>query len=593
MAKKIRIPSITGYILAGIVIGRSGLDLISDRTMESMETLNHIALGLMALTIGTHVNFHRLRNSGKRVAYCSFFENVFTFVLVYVTFFYGLHMDRLFSLVLAAISVSTAPVTTIAIVQETKSRGTLVSTLLPMVAVNNVTCILLFGLVANALGYGTVPGNSLLSNIWHVGLGGVKVVIIALVLGIIMGYILNRYSVLKKHHHGELLTGIFFLVMATAGVALSLNLNPMLPCLFMGIVISNWGTNRKEVTTAFEEIQHIIIVIFFGMAGTHVSFSQLSTAGLFVLIYFFVRAAGKLSGSFTGGLVANIPFRITKYIGPTLLPQAGVAVGLVIFARDIPQLSNNVDFLTTIVLAAVALNEIIAPPLVKWSLIKAKEANKDRAKLIEFLGEDYILPDVKATEKTAAIKELTKFLLKSHDVSEDIYEKLVQTVLDREAKMPTGIGEGVAIPHGMIEEGPDIWGVIGLSRKGIHFDSLDGKPVHLLVLIVTPKAHVANKHIKILAENSKINARPPGIITRCISCKALLASFTFLIPKLIVTISKLSSAKGMAVASPCSSETTSCKFLANIFCRPCWSMFSARSNPTALLILRLGRRNKI
>lgn len=143
--------------------------------------------------------------------------------------------------------------------------------------------------------------------------------------------------------------------------------------------------------------------------------------------------------------------------------------------------------------------------------MKSGDAGQDRPKLIEFLLEDYIKPNLKAATKDEAIKEIIDFFIKSHSGSKEQNDQILSSVMSREAEGSTGIGHGVAIPHGVVDEGPIIWGALGLSRQGIDFDSIDGEPVHLIVLIVTPKNHKADMHLAVLSEISKILSDDPTL----------------------------------------------------------------------------------
>ena len=116
--------------------------------------------------------------------------------------------------------------------------------------------------------------------------------------------------------------------------------------------------------------------------------------------------------------------------------------------------------------------------MTKLALVRSGDANQDRPKLIEFLVEDYILPNMKSKNKDDAINELIDFFIKSHKGTAELKEEILKSVIERENLSSTAIGHGIAIPHGTIKEGPIIWGALGLSKEGIEFDAIDEKPVH-------------------------------------------------------------------------------------------------------------------
>lgn len=504
VARRLKLPSILGYMLGGILMGHNLLDLISTESSQILLVINHIALGLMSLTIGTHINFHRLKNSGRRVFFSSFFDITFPFFLVSSISHYGFNLPGHLAIILGALSVSTAPATIIAMVIESKSRGTLVNTLLPMVAINNVTCIIFFSLTINYLNISFSDNQGIFLNTLHSLTVSAREIVLSMAIALGMGFALKRISQALSAHPGEMLTGVFFMVMATAGISLSLNMNPMLPNLFMGIYISNSGSHKAKIIDTFEDIQHLIIILFFGMAGTHVNFNNISQTGGIIVVFILARFVGKYCGGFLGAWLTRSPGRIIKYLGFTTIPQAGVVIGLVILAYEIPQLVPSMGLLTAVVLISVNINEFIGPILNKWAFEKAGEAGQDRDKLIDFLGEEFIHPNLKGQTKEEIIKEMCRFLVRSHDINEENLEHFEQVVLARENDQSTALGNNVAIPHGIISNGSsDILGAMGLVRNGLDFNAPDGKKVYLIILLLTPKEK-GTKHLKILAEIVKL-----------------------------------------------------------------------------------------
>ncbi len=503
LAKKIRLPSILGYIAGGVLVGEGVLDIVSVKTSETMKTIDHIALGLVSLTIGMYLNFYRLRHASRRLIFCAFFDITLPFIFVYCVVFYLFDQPLYFSLLLGAISVSTAPATTIAIIKENKAKGTLINTLLPLVAINNVACIILFGLAVNFLRLDDTQSYDFLTNILLSSLYAGKELLIALCISVIMGVILIKYDSKSNDNSGELLTGLFFLIMAAAGISTILEINPMLSALFLGIFIANFHNNRNKISKTFEDIQHIVLILFFGIAGTHVHFSEFSASFLIIFAFFFARLSGKYIAAVAGGLISRSPVRITKYLGFTTIPQAGVAIGLLILALEIPQLSDKIALFSSIIIISVNVNEFFGPILTKFALDKSGESGQDRTKLIEFLGEEYIHPNLKSKLKLQAIEELVTFLVKTHNLPAKKTQSFIDAVVAREQLQPTGLEQGVAVPHGIIQEGTDIIGVMGLSKQGLDFQARDKKPVHLLILLLTPK-ELASKHLKVMAEMLKL-----------------------------------------------------------------------------------------
>lgn len=498
IAKIIQLPKITGYIFAGIVIGDPLLHLISPESQGNLNSFNLIALGLMSITIGAHLNFFKLKLSGRRILFVFFFESLFTFIFVYLALHYIAGKENLLALLIASISIATAPAATVATVKEVKAKGLLVNTLMPVVALNNVLCILVFGIISDIISKGaSFQVNDLL---FIFG----EDILLSIILGVVAGYIL-KYSAERSISSGaHVLTFVLLTVFATTGISIALEINSMLPCMVIGIVITNTSQFKSKILTIFEEIEYLILIVFFALAGAHIDLHSLGLAGLVGIVYFFARVAGKVSGATIGARLAKAPQRVYYYVGATLLPQAGVAIGLVIMARSIPALADISDFLTTLVLAVVALSEIVGPPITKWALSQSGDAGQDRPKLIEFFMEEYINPNLKATTRDEAIEELVDFFIKTHNGTKKQRREILESVLQRENEASTGVGRGIAIPHGLVKRGPVIWGAIGLSRTGIDFDSIDGEPVRLIILIVTPQNHKDDMHLAVLSQLAKI-----------------------------------------------------------------------------------------
>jgi len=160
IASRIRLPRITGYIFGGILIGKPFLHLISEHNMDRLGSINLIALGLMSITIGAHLNFHKLRNSGKRVAMVSACEILLTFTAVFSAIYFLGNQSLRLSLLVATISISSSPAAIVAVVKETRSKGLFVNTLMPAVAINNVMAITFFGFVLSKVtGSASVDGS--------------------------------------------------------------------------------------------------------------------------------------------------------------------------------------------------------------------------------------------------------------------------------------------------------------------------------------------------------------------------------------------------------------------------------------------------
>lgn len=292
---------------------------------------------------------------------------------------------------------------------------------------------------------------------------------------------------------------MFVAILLAAGISPYLGLSPLLTALFLGVYLGNSSREAEEQLDALAPIEPLLYTCFFTLAGVSIHLDSLWVAGPLCLVYVAVRFAGKAAGACAGGVLARSPKRIWANIALGLLPQAGVAIGLVVLLEGDPRIPREVSALVaTVVLAAVAVNEIIGPFATRASLKRAKETGLDRPRLIEFLHEEFILVNLQAKDKWELLRKLTDFFIRVHNVPRGQRATIHATVQEREHDMSTAIGQGAAIPHGRIESGAAVRGVLGICRDGVDFDAPDGDPVRLAMLIVTHKEH-NKRHLEVMA----------------------------------------------------------------------------------------------
>jgi PTS system fructose-specific IIC component len=512
LARGVRLPGITGQILVGVLIGPV-FRLFEPGTIHSLEPLTHFALSLIAVTVGAHLNLKRLRNAGRRLALLFLLEATITPVLVFVSLTALPGMSWEPAALLAAIAVSTAPATIVALVKETRSRGVFVKTLVAAVALNNVACILLFEL-ASALGrYGhyepgatslaaalLAPGRQLL---WAGVIGGLAAVAM---------HLLQRFVVKPE----TISTAGVLVILLTAGLSSHFGISPLLACLFLGFVQSNLTPEREKLVDAlFSNFEPAILTIFFTLAGMELDFSLAQAAGLFGAVFFVTRIAGKLLSVRLAMRLAGAPEKVRQYLGMALLPQAGLAIGLVLIAQDDPSLQDRpqmLHLLLAVVLTVVTLNEIVGPILTRIALVRSGDAGRDRRRLLEFLQEQNILTNFRADSIPHAIEKLVGHMASSHRLEVD-RQDLLASALEREAQASTCLGGGLAVPHAMLPPGHGAVGVMALSRTGLGFPTPDDKPVHCIVLLGTSPDQ-AKLHLQILATLARTIGTDPSMQDR-------------------------------------------------------------------------------
>lgn len=509
VARFIKLPHVTGNILGGVLVGPYCLGLIgTHEQMEDLEPVATFAMSLVAVSIGGHLSYRRIHNSLRRIISISLLEVGCSILCVMLASrMFG--MDWPTTCLLGAIAASTAPATSIALIREVRAKGPFVKTLISAVALNNILAILMFvmmrAFVAAYFEKGETSGmidDALIIAAYHL-LG-------ASLLGISTGWI-TKVAVSKPKFHD--FTTILLAIMLLDGLASFLHLSPLLVNLFFGVFLGNSSQVAERQLTTLVPLEPILYVCFFTLAGVSLHLDAMLSVGLIATVYIVARVLGKSIGAALGGLIGKCSSRIWQNMSFALYPQSGIAIGLVILLANDAFIPDTIkQTVSAIILAGVTVAEIVGPFCTKAALVRSGEANRDRERLVEFLAEEFVMVDLKALDKWDAIRQLVDFLIKTHRVEHISQEELYQSIVKREKEVSTAMGKGIALPHGRIEKGPEIQGVMGIMRDGIDFDSPDGEPVKLIMLIVTPQDK-QDMHLKVLASLSAM-VRDDTIRTR-------------------------------------------------------------------------------
>ena len=493
-ARILRFPSITGQIIAGLMLGKSGFDLFAEESLAGLQPLTNFALGLIAVTVGAHLNIKRLRNAGRRLLFLLLTESTITPTLVFFALWLIAGASVSESLLFATVAIATAPATTVALVRETRSKGVFVKTLIAAVALNNLVCLVFFE-VARSVTTEWQLGNPASAIDWEVPAG--QLIIAAAIGGTaaIAMDLINRVVVGKQ----RLATLAVATLVLTSGLATTFNVSPLLACLFLGAIQTNITPSRSQlVDSTFADFEPAILTVFFTLAGMHMSIDHAATAGVVAGLLFGSRLVGKLVAANLAMRLANATEKVRDNLGLALIPQAGVAVGLVVVLQGDPAFAGLAEQFTAVVLTVVTANEIFGPFLARYALGRAGEIDRDRVRLIDFLQEEHIVVDFRAETKTESIEKLVDLLINTHELPGVDRDVLLRTVLDREAEASTCLGGGLSVPHGILPGSLPMVGVMAISRSGLHFGTPDGRPIHCMVLLGT-SSDERERHLQVLA----------------------------------------------------------------------------------------------
>ncbi len=499
-AQRLHLPAVTGQVLAGLAIGRAGVDLFGFEasgvpgTHTGLEPLTDFALGLIAVTVGAHLNLRRLRNAGRRLVFVLLCEATIVPLITFAGLVWIGNVEPEVAVLLATVAVATAPATVVALVKESRAKGVFVKTLVAAVALNNTACILLFETARSGENALWMGGSTLLA----LATSAAGQILPALLIGGLIAAAMDAVVRLALRPERLATAAVAGLVLA-CGLASSLGVSPLLACLFLGFVQTNLTRTRdKLVDAVFADFEPAILTVFFTLAGMELTLEHAAGAGAVALLFVGVRGVAKYVSGRVSMWAAGAPTRVRQNLGLALMPQAGVAVGLVILIQEDAAFAGVADFFAAVVLTAVVANEILGPLLTRYALARSGEIGKERLRLIDFIQEEHILTDFHAKTKDAAIEKLVDRMLATHHLEHLDRKALLESVRAREAEASTCLGGGLAVPHGILPPGTPMAGVMAISGPGLPFDTPDDIPVHCMVLLGTSDDE-RDRHLEVLA----------------------------------------------------------------------------------------------
>lgn len=377
IANLLGLPRVPGYIFAGIIFGPNLFKVISGNAVAAFELFPQFALGIIALIIGAGLNFQLIKKLGFKLILITFFEALGAFLLVFfVLLFFKVPLG--FILPLAAISSATAPAGTIAIIREYRARGPLVETILAVVALDDAIAIILFGLVLTL-------NVKHLSSIGDTALASLSVSLVeilsALVVGVILG-LAATFVIRKTKELSDTFVVILGIVLLGIGIAKVSEISALLTNMALGLTLVNLYSKTEDMVVYLERITPPIYCFFFVLAGTHLNFKLFFSGSSALLIwsalFILARIFGKVIGAYLGGIISNASDTVKQNLGLTLIPQAGVAIGLSLLIANSPKYADFSLMIINIVLISIVFSDgIIGPICTKIALFRSGEANAD------------------------------------------------------------------------------------------------------------------------------------------------------------------------------------------------------------------------
>lgn len=369
ITKKIKLPDVTGYIFAGILLGPCALNLIPPSIIEGMDFITDIASAYIAFSVGKYFKVDKIKEHGKKIVVITLFEALLssTFIFVVMYFCFGLPLS--FALMLAAIASATSSASTIMIIRQYRAKGQMVDIILQIIALDNVIALIAFSICTAITGQaGTDNGFLLAASIRPVLLN-----LLVIAVGGISGYLLKWIISAKRTREHSLIL-INAVILALGGLCTALNVSPLLAGMLMGMVYANVRKDKK----LFKDVNYFsapIMLMFFALSGMKLNIPILVAAGGIGLTYFAVRIVGKCLGAFAGSSLCKLPGEIGKYLGLALVPQTSVAIGLAALGQRLLPEESGV-LLSTIILSSGILYEIVGPACAKAALSLSNSIEK-------------------------------------------------------------------------------------------------------------------------------------------------------------------------------------------------------------------------
>ncbi len=392
VVKPLKLPAVTGYLIAGLLIGpfvlgalgMDGLGFTSLKKVEGLKIISEVALGFIAFDIGNEFRLSQLKAIGKKATVIAVIQALGATILVdgAILILHLLMPDKItvpVALTLGAVATATAPAATLMVVNQYKAKGPLVDILLPIVALDDAVGLIVF---AVSFGISKSLSSGAAISIISVLINPMLEVVGSFALGTILGLI---YTFVEKFFHSRskrLSVAITFVILAVAlsklemrfpGSELEIGFSPLLVCMMLATIFCNICPSSEELMAKTERWTAPLFILFFVLSGAELDLSVFKSGAVVLVgvVYIIFRSAGKMLGATFSSKLMKCEPTIQKYLGITLLPQAGVALGMSI--QVAAELGQEGAIIRSIILFSVLIYELVGPLLTKIALTKAGE----------------------------------------------------------------------------------------------------------------------------------------------------------------------------------------------------------------------------
>ena len=393
LTKKLDLPAVTAYLVAGIIVGPylvgslniEGLGFTSMESVHSFSIVCDTALGFIAFSIGNEFRLSHLKKIGRQATIVGVFQAIMTTLVVdlaLITLHFAIpHVLTIeAAIILGAIASATAPAATLMVVKQYKAKGPVTDMLLPVVALDDAVGLVIFAIsfgIARAMHSGEV-------NLISVILEPILEVVLSLLLGAVMGV---AFHIVERFFHSNskrISVSIAFVLLTIALSQLKFEVlgvhiafSSLLTCMMLGTIFCNICDFSEELMERVDKWTAPLFVLFFVLSGAELELSVFGSLSMVLIgvVYILFRCVGKYTGAFVSAKVAKCDEKIVKYLGITLFPQAGVALGMAMKAKEF---GEKGEMAATITLLAVLVYELVGPALTKTALLKAGDIDPEK-----------------------------------------------------------------------------------------------------------------------------------------------------------------------------------------------------------------------
>jgi Kef-type K+ transport system membrane component KefB len=382
LANKIKLPKVTGYIVAGILLSPDIASFVPESFVKHTDIVTNISLGIITFSVGGTLLISKIKSMGKQIMRITLMESSMAFLFVIAGFViatpFFLNIENAtyftiyipFSLMLGSLAAPTDPTATLAVSHEYQAKGKVMSSIMGVAAFDDAFGIVLYSIAiafASSLvspeniGYGPIAVNI------------VKEIFGALIIGAVVGFLFNKITrFISDGAEGIIIVLVVGFLALCFGLSHLLEVDELLANLFMGFIVVNFNKKSQLIFGILERYtEQLIFVLFFTISGMHLDIFVLGDYFLLVLLFILFRGMGKFLGAYTGA--GKTDPKIKKYTAGGLIPQGGIVIGLALMIKQNPDFSMISDEFINIILGATVIHELIGPVLAKISLKKAGE----------------------------------------------------------------------------------------------------------------------------------------------------------------------------------------------------------------------------